>query len=93
MNHILNEFWHGNIEPCVDCRPDTPEAKDLSMYITRHKKELASTLNDSQLEMLEKLESCVDEYVNLQEKAIFEYAYSLAWRTAIEVFTKQFDAS
>lgn len=90
MREITKEFWHGNIMPQTDCRPQTEEFKQLTEFILRHKTDLTFTLNDKQLEVFEKLESCVTEYISINEEAIFSYAYRLGMRTAMEVMQENF---
>ena len=91
MRDITKEIWHGNIVPQTDCRPQTDEYKQLTGYILRHKTDLTTTLTDEQLEVFDKLETCITEYISLNEAAIFSYAYRLGMRTAMEVMQENFN--
>ena len=91
MREITKEIWHGNIMPQTDCRPQSDEYKQLTEYILRHKTDLTTTLTDEQLEVFDKLESCITEYISLNEEAIFTYAYRLGMRTAMEVMQESFN--
>ena len=84
MREITKELWYGNIVPQNDCRPNTAEVNQLTEYILRHKSDLLITLTKEQLEVFDKLEACFTEYINLNEEAIFTYAYHLGIRTAVE---------
>ena len=91
MKEITKELWHGTVRPKTDCRPQTEEYNQLLEYVLRHKSALSTTLNDAQLEVFDKLESCATEYVRLSEEAIFTYAYRLGIRTAMEALQEDFN--
>lgn len=90
-NHIIRDFWYGNITPQTNCRPKSPEVKELEEYITRHHSNLAMQLTEEQLEVLDKLDACWDEYISRTEEAIFSYAFSLGMRMAFESLGQTFD--
>ena len=48
-------------------------------------------LTNEQLEVFDKLECCITEYISLNEEAIFSYAYRLGMRTAMEVIQENFN--
>ena len=54
-------------------------------YMARHHEELEKTFTDEQKETFEKFHDCWNEYMSLAEAAIFEYAFKLGARLAIEV--------
>ena len=91
MREITKEIWHSNIVPQTDCRPQTDEFKQLTEYILRHKSDLTITLTKEQLEVFDKLETCVTEYVSISGEAIFSYAYHLGIRTALEALQNNFN--
>ena len=82
--NIIKELWHGNIVPQEDSRTNTKEMKELLGYIARHREDLDKTFTPEQKELYEKLHDCWDEYVSLAEAAIFEYAFKLGARLAME---------
>lgn len=85
MRSVINELWHGSIVPQKDSRNNSPEMKELMEYMARHHDDLLKTMTDEQKEIFEKFHDCWDEYVSLAEAAIFEYAFRLRARLAIEV--------
>ena len=85
MKSIINEMWHGNIVPQEDSRNNSPEMKELMEYMARHHEDLLKTMTDEQKEIFEKFEDCWGEYAAYAEEAIFEYAFKLGARLAIEV--------
>ena len=85
MKSIINELWHGNIVPQEDSRNNTKEMKELISYIARHDEDLEKLLTDEQKVIFEKYQDCWNEYVSLAEAAIFEYAFRLGARLAMEV--------
>ena len=46
---------------------------------------MEKTFTDEQKEIFEKFHDCWDEYVSLAEAAIFEYAFRLGARLAMEM--------
>ena len=85
MRSVINELWHGNIIPQEDSRNNSPEMKELMEYMARHHDDLLKTMPDEQKEIFEKFDDCWSEYMSLAEAAIFEYAFKLGARLAIEV--------
>ena len=59
--------------------------KELMEYMARHHDDLLKTMTDEQKEIFEKFEDCRGEYASYDEEAIFEYAFELGARLAIEV--------
>ena len=88
MRSIIEELWHGNIDPQNDRLINTPAMKQLMEYIARHHEDLLKTLTDEQKEIFEKFEDCWGEYATYAEEAIFEYAFKLGMQIAIDVLTK-----
>ena len=88
MKSMITELWHGNINPQEDSRNNFPEMKELMEYMARHHDNLLKTMTDEQTEIFEKFHDCWDEYVSLDEAAIFEYAFKLGMQIAIETLTE-----
>ena len=59
--------------------------KELIGYVARHNGDLEKLLTDEQKVIFEKYQDCWNEYVSLAEAAIFEYAFKLGARLAIEI--------
>lgn len=87
MRSILEELFYGNICPNTDCQSRDKETKQLMGYIADHHDNLLSTLNEQQKELLEKFDDCYNELTDINERAIFTYAFKLGMRIAIEVLT------
>ena len=84
MANMISELWHGNIIPQENGKNNSREMKDLLEYIVRHRETLEKTFTAEQSDVFEKYRECRDEYVNLAEAAIFEYAFKLGMNLAIE---------
>ena len=84
MKSIINELWHGNIVPQEDSRTNSKVMKELIGYIARHNEDLTKLLSDGQKEIFEKYQDCWNEYVSHAEAAIFEYAFKLGMKIAVE---------
>ena len=82
---LLKELWHGNVVPREDSRNNSKEMKELMEYMARHHGDLLKTMSYEQKEIFEKFHDCWSEYMSLSEAAIFEYAFRLGARLAIEV--------
>ena len=59
--------------------------KQLMEYMARHHDDLLKSMSDEHKEIFEKFDDCWDEYVSLAEAAIFEYAFRLGARLAMEI--------
>ena len=85
MRNILEELWYGNVCPDTDSRLNSKEAKELTEYVARHYDDLLKTLTDGQKEILEKFNDCYAELTSINEREIFEYAFKLGARIALEI--------
>ena len=85
MKSMIKELWRGNVMPPEDSRHNTPEMKQLLEYISRHNDDLLKTMTDEQKELFEKFHDCWSEYASYAEEAIFEYAFRLGARLALEM--------
>ena len=83
--NVIKELWHGNINPQTDSRNNSKEMKELLGYMARHHDDLLKIMTDEQKEIFDKFEDCWGEYASYAEQAIFEYAFKLGARFAIEV--------
>ena len=82
--NVIKELWHGNIIPQEDSRTNSKEMKELLGYMARHHDDLLKMMMDEQKEIFEKFDDCWSEYMSLAEVAIFEYAFKLGMKIAIE---------
>ena len=82
MKSKIKELRHGNIILQEVSRNNSSEMKEL---MARHHDDLLKTMTDEQKEIFDKFEVCWGEYASYTEEAIFEYAFRLGARLAIEV--------
>ena len=82
--NIIKELWHGNIAPQDDSRNNSPEMKQLMEYMSKHHDDLLKSMTKEQKEIFEKFDDCWGEYMSHAEAAIFEYAFKLGFRIAVE---------
>ena len=85
MRTILEELFYGNICPDTDCRSHDEETKQLMGYIADHHDNLLSTLNEKQKETLEKFDDCYNEFIDINERELFTYAFKLGAKIAFEI--------
>ncbi len=85
MKSVLEELWYGNI--CPNSRELTKDKKALMSCIADHHDNLHATLTDKQKEMLEKFDECYAELADINERAIFVYAFRLGARIATEIMS------
>ena len=85
--NVIKKLWHGNIVPQDDSRNNSREMKQLMEYMARHHDDLLKSMTDEQKEIFEKFDDCWSEYMSLAEAAIFEYAFKLGARLAMEMKT------
>ena len=88
MNNTIKELWHGNTSLQIDSRYNSHEMKQLMEYMARHHNDLLKTMTDEQKVIFDKFDDCWSEYTSFAEAAIFEYAFKLGMRLAIEVFVE-----
>ena len=67
--------------------------KELLGYISRHHADLEKSFTDEQKEIFEKFNDCYDELADINERAIFVYAFRLGMRIAIESLLPTTDSS
>ena len=85
MQNILEELWYGNICPNSDYFKITKETRELMRDLSDHHSNLISILNDDQRDIFEKFNECNVQLSDVYERKIFEYAFKLGARIAIEV--------
>ena len=85
MTNILEELFYGNICPETDCRSDSKESRQLMGYIADHHDNLLTTLDDKQKELLKKFDDCHSELIDINERAIFTYAFRLGAQIMLAV--------
>ncbi len=81
----MKSIWRGNVMPNEDSRHNTPEMKQLLEYIHRHNDDLLKTMTDEQKEIFEKFQDCRSEHASLSDEALFEYAFKIGARLAMEI--------
>ena len=86
--NVIKDLWHGNIVPEDDIRNRSPEMNQLMEYMARHHKDLLESMTDEQKVIFEKFDDCWCECASLTEEAVFEYAFKLGMRIAIEILTE-----
>ena len=89
MRSILEELFYGNICPNTDCRSRDKETKQLMGYIADHHDNLLATLNEHQKEILEKFDDCYNELTDINERALFSYAFKLGARIVLAVVSER----
>lgn len=87
MESILKSLWQGNVSPVDHYLLDNTETKHLVSLIEKNKQHLCQTISKEQIEILEKLLCCIDEYNLLTTEAAFCYGFSLGIKTIIESIT------
>jgi hypothetical protein len=88
MRSIINELWYGNVIPQEDSRTNTKAMKELLGYMSRHHEDLEKSFSDEQKAIFKKFHDCWSEYMTLGEAAIFEYAFKLGARIALEILSE-----
>ena len=82
---LLEEFWHGNIEPT---EYDTSSCKDYKKkleLICRNEEKLKATMTDEQKELFSKYTDCVREYQTITDYLLFQNSFKLGARMMVEV--------
>lgn len=77
---ILEEFWHGNIEPTEYDTSSCKEYKKLLELICRNEEKLKATMTDEQKELFDKYTDCVREHQTNTDCLIFQNGFKLGAR-------------
>ena len=88
MKSIIEELWYGNICPQEDGVSNSPEFKELSGYITRHRTEQEATMSDEQKRILNKMMDCRNEIDCLTEAKIFANGLKLGAKLMFEMLSE-----
>ena len=86
---ILEEFWHGNIEPTEYDTSSCKEYKKLLELICRNEEKLKYTMMDEQKELFEKYTDCVREHRINTDCLIFQNGFKIGARMMLEVMEEQ----
>ena len=82
----IRELFYGNIHPFErDIQKDS-EADELNKLIIRHDAALKATLNEQEVEILEKLKDALTEQSSLSECEGFINGFRLGVRLMVESF-------
>ena len=82
---ILEEFWHGNIEPTEYDTSSYKEYKKLLELICRNKEKLRATMTNEQKELFEKYTDRVREHQTNKYCLIFQNGFKPGARMMLEV--------
>ena len=82
---LLEEFWHGNIEPMEYDTSSCKEYKKLLELICRNEEKLRATMTDEQKELFEKYTDYVREYQTITDCLLFQNSFKLGARMMVEI--------
>ena len=82
---LLEEFWYGNVMTQEQYINHRPEIDELLLLTQRNLAQLSETLTDTQRELLQKYDDCIDEMESINERELFIYAFRLGGRFMAEV--------
>lgn len=82
---LLEEFWHGNIEPTEYDTNACKEYKEVLRLITQNEERLLSTMTDEQKELFYRYTDAVREYQTMAEYLLFQNSFKLGARMMLEV--------
>ena len=82
---LLEEFWHGNIEPTEYDTSSCKEYKKLLELLCRNEEKLKATMTDDQKELFEKYTDCLREHQIITDCLIFQNSFKLVARIMLEV--------
>ena len=85
---VLEEFWHGNIEPAEYDYSPSEEYKELLQLSSRNEDTLQDTMTDAQKELFTKYPDCVRELQSMEECLLFRNSFKLGARIMLEVMAE-----
>ena len=83
---VLENLYHGNINPCESERLfNNPEYKKLIALTSQVQDKLVETLTDEQKKLFDNYVTNAEKVSVIIEEKTFEYAFSLAMKIMIEI--------
>ena len=82
---ILEELWHGRINPSQRTQPDDKSSSELTDQIVEKEDELAALLSDEAKEILEQIREKQLDLSTSNEKKAFVSGFKLGARIILEV--------
>ena len=87
MKSIIQKLWYGNIIP-QDALSNTKEMKTLLGTMAEHYANLEKNMTEDQKDIFEKFQESWNQYASLSEEIVFEYAFKLGMKLAVEGLTE-----
>ncbi|MBQ7821028.1 MAG: hypothetical protein IJ391_01935 [Clostridia bacterium] len=84
MKSILEELWYGEIHP-MELNPHiNKDVNELAKLIDTNRNKLSERLKESDRDILDAYDCCIDEMHNIIEREQFIYAFRLGGRIMAE---------
>ncbi len=80
MKKVITDLWNGNLCPVKDCGKNNPEIKTLIELIAKNRAKIEKTFNETQAQIFENYNCCVQEYLELILEQAFYQGFSLGSR-------------
>jgi len=87
MKQTILALWNGILSPYEHCGSDDSEANDLTVLMDRHYDTLQKELSPTQMDTVEKLSACFDEYLLRMQEHAFSDGFSLAAKMLCEALS------
>lgn len=84
MKKTIVQLWHGNLEPFKSSGQNNPELKQLESLMQRSLDTLEGSLDEQALNIFEKYNDCVYEYIMLSREEAFCDGFCLGARLLTE---------
>ncbi len=88
IHNIIEDLWHGNVDPLNGELFKSPEMKKLIELIARNRENLEKTLNAEEKQLLEKYSDCNSEFNGLSELSIFQCGFKLGAKIIISILVE-----
>ena len=82
---ILEEFWHGNLDPAEYDASPSEEYKEYIRLISRNEEKLLATMTDEQKDQFSRYQDCVREFQAMAECLLFQNSFRLGARMMLEI--------
>ena len=81
---VLEELWHGNIDPHEAILQNDKQFKNLLSLMGKNRDKLSDTLTDQQKATLANYDDAINKMHSLAELSAFRYGFSLGIRLVME---------
>lgn len=87
MLNTIMQLWNGTLEPISHLGLNNPDIRRLENLIQRNREKVEANLAESEKEIFEKYNDCINEYAILLSEQAFCDGFCLGTKITVEALT------